>query len=277
MNIERHPDSRTFLNRAEGWLLSNEAQNNLILAVANQLLGDEHSYEDPIYLATIEDDGRVSGCAWRTPPFKLGLTQIPIESIPLLVRDVATVYDALPALMGPESEAIEFAKCWSRQVGAKWAIGMRQGIYRLEQVDLPARIASGSLRKAKMSELQLLSEWGAGFSLDTGVEIHAPLALLERSIRRGSLYIWEDQGPRSMAVASGTTPNGIRVGYVYTPPVFRNRGYATAIVSSLSQQLLDAGRRFCFLYTDLANPTSNKIYEKIGYASVGEVVDVDFL
>jgi predicted GNAT family acetyltransferase len=195
----------------------------------------------------------------------------------LLVRDVATVYDALSALMGPEFEAIEFAKCWSRQVGAKWAIGMRQGIYRLEQVDLSARIASGSLRKAKMSELQLLSEWGAGFSLDTGVEIHAPLALLERSIRRGSLYIWEDQGPRSMAVASGTTPNGIRVGYVYTPPVFRNRGYATAIVSSLSQQLLDAGRRFCFLYTDLANPTSNKIYEKIGYASVGEVVDVDFL
>ena len=265
------------MNRAEDWLLSNEAQNNLILAIANQLLGDEHSYEDPIYLATVEDDDRVSGCVWRTPPFKLGLTQIPIESIPLLVRDVATVYDSLPALMGPEPEAIEFAKCWSRHVGAKWAIGMRQGIYRLERVNFPARLASGSLRKAEMSELQLLSEWGAGFSRDTGVETHAQLSLLERSIRRGSLYIWEDQEPRAMALSSGTTPNGVRVGYVYTPPAFRNRGYATAIVSSLSQRLLNTGRRFCFLYTDLANPTSNKIYEKIGYVAVSDAIDVSFL
>ena len=61
MNIERHPDARAFLNRAENWLLEDEAQNNLIFAIANQLLRGDHSYEDPIYLATIEDNARVSG------------------------------------------------------------------------------------------------------------------------------------------------------------------------------------------------------------------------
>ena len=79
-----------------------------------------------------------------------------------------------------------------------------------------------------------------------------------------------------MAAAVETTPNGTRVGYVYTPPSFRGRGYASATVASLSQQLLDGRRRFCFLYTDLANPTSNAIYQRIGYQPVAEVVDILF-
>lgn len=277
MKIQRHSDSRSFLQRAENWLLENEAQNNLIFAVATQLQSGDHSYEDPIYLATIEDDGRIAGCAWRTPPFKLGLTQLPIESIPALANDIAAVYDSLPAVIGPEAEAIEFANCWSRQAGVRWAAGMRQRIYCLECVNLPARPASGSLRKAEVSDLSLLSEWGAGFALDAGLSNHEPLVYAERSIQRGSLYIWEDQEPRSMVTASGSTPNGIRVGYVYTPPKFRNHGYATSVVSALSQLLLDAGHRFCFLYTDLANPVSNKIYEKIGYCAVGDAIDVSFL
>jgi len=277
VNVERHSDARAFLNRAENWLIANEAQNNLIFAIANQLLRGDHSYEDPIYLATIEANARVSGCVWRTPPFKLGLTQLPIESIPLLVRDVATVYDSIPAVIGPEPEAIEFAKCWSRQVGVKWVTGMRQRIYRLECVSSPSLLAPGSLRKAEMSDLPLLSEWGAGFARDAHLPNHEPVAFSERSIRGGSLYIWEDQEPRSMASASGATPNGIRVGYVYTPPTFRSHGYATAIASSLSQLLLDAGHRFCFLYTDLANPVSNKIYERIGYVAIGDAIDVSFL
>ena len=277
MNIERHSNSRAFLTRAENWLLENEAQNNLLFAIANQLLRDDHSYKDPIYLATIEDNARVLGCAWRTPPFKLGLTQLPIDSIPLLVGDVSTVYESLPAVMGPERTAIEFANGWSHQVGVEWATGMRQGIYCLERVNPPARPASGSLRKAKTSDLPLLSEWGAGFALDVAVHGDDSLTFSERWFRQGSLYIWEDEGPRSMASASGTTPNGIRVGYVYTPPPFRDRGYATATVSSLSQQLLDSGHRFCFLYTDLANPTSNKIYERIGYVAVGNAINVNFI
>ena len=98
----------------------------------------------------------------------------------------------------------------------------------------------------------------------------------------GGILLWEDGGePVSLAGWGGPTPNGIRVGPVYTPPELRGRGYATALTAELSQRLLDGrllegGRRFCFLYTDLANPTSNAIYERIGYRRVGESAEYRF-
>jgi predicted GNAT family acetyltransferase len=63
---------------------------------------------------------------------------------------------------------------------------------------------------------------------------------------------------------------------VYTPPGRRGRGYATALVAALSAELLAAGRRFCFLYTDLANPTSNRIYQRIGYERVCDSAEIRF-
>jgi predicted GNAT family acetyltransferase len=99
---------------------------------------------------------------------------------------------------------------------------------------------------------------------------------------RAGILLWEDGGaPVSAAGWGGATPNGIRIAPVYTPPELRGRGYATALTAELSQRLLDGrlfegGRRFCFLYTDLANPTSNAIYERIGYRRVAESAEIAF-
>jgi predicted GNAT family acetyltransferase len=71
-----------------------------------------------------------------------------------------------------------------------------------------------------------------------------------------------------MAPCQGPTRNGIRVSYVFTPRPLRGKGYGTAIITALSQHLLDQGRRFCFLFADLDNPTSNSIYQKVGYQPV---------
>ncbi len=90
------------------------------------------------------------------------------------------------------------------------------------------------------------------------------------------MYLWDDDGPVSMCGASGETPNGIRVAPVYTPPGLRGRGYASACVAAVTQAQFDRGRRFCFLYTDLANPTSNKIYQAIGYEPVCDVDEYRF-
>ena len=79
-----------------------------------------------------------------------------------------------------------------------------------------------------------------------------------------------------MAVAKGATRNGIRIGYVYTPPESRARGYASALVAAVSQKMLDEGFAFCVLYTDLSNPTSNAIYARVGYEPVADVLDMTF-
>ena len=93
--------------------------------------------------------------------------------------------------------------------------------------------------------------------------------LINASNRIG--YIWEDGEPVSMCQATGATPHGIRIGAVYTPPELRRRGYASALVAAVSQAELDRGRRWCFLFTDLANPTSNRIYQAIGYRPIRDV------
>jgi predicted GNAT family acetyltransferase len=79
-----------------------------------------------------------------------------------------------------------------------------------------------------------------------------------------------------MVGVAGPTPNGIRINAVYTPPEFRRRGYASACVAEVSQRMLDSGRKFCFLFTDLANPTSNKIYKAIGYRHVADGQHITF-
>jgi predicted GNAT family acetyltransferase len=89
--------------------------------------------------------------------------------------------------------------------------------------------------------------------------------------RGRTLHLWEDGEVVSLVGAGGRTPNGIRIGPVYTPPAARRRGYASALFAAVSQAELDAGRRFCFLFTDLANPTSNHIYQAIGYEAVRDV------
>jgi GNAT superfamily N-acetyltransferase len=271
VKVSRSSNARAFLDRAEAWLLRREAEHNVLLGIARQLQRDDHPYGEPIYLATVETAAGVCGCAFRTPPFKLGLTRLPAEGVPLLVQDVAEVYTKLPAVLGPEAEARQFADVWSRRFGTRSDVGLRQRIHVLDRVVGPSGASPGALRRAEASDLALVREWAEGFARDAGVGAGDPVRLVED----GSMYLWVDGQPRSMAAAVGETPHGVRVAYVYTPPPFRRRGYATVAVASLSQLLLDAGRRFCVLYTDLSNPTSNAIYKRVGYRPVCDVVDIN--
>ena len=131
----------------------------------------------------------------------------------------------------------------------------------------PARPAPGRLRPARESEAGTLTPW-VGDMLSLIGDSREAADLTRERIRGGNLFVWEDGGPVSMAGWTGKTPNGVRVNFVYTPAPRRGRGYATAAVAALSQHLLDQGNRYVCLYTDLANPTSNAIYHRIGYRPI---------
>jgi predicted GNAT family acetyltransferase len=161
---------------------------------------------------------------------------------------------------------------------------MSQGVFSLETVDL-LPVAEGQAQRATAGFRPLVLEWVESFSAEALPETDRGANRLERAVdlRLGpdldsGWWLWMLGGrPVAMAGYGGATPNGVRIGPVYTPPDLRGRGYATALVASLSQWLLtDRGRTFCFLYTDLSNPTSNEIYRRIGYRQVAESAEYKF-
>jgi predicted GNAT family acetyltransferase len=134
----------------------------------------------------------------------------------------------------------------------------------------------GCLRHATASDRELLVGWFAAFFAEAmagSVESDA-VAAVDRKLAEpeGGFAVWEDGGsPVSFAGYGSPTPNGMRIGPVYTPPGFRGRGYGSAVTAGVTGYVLGHGRRFCFLYTDLSNPTSNSIYQRIGYRPVIDV------
>ena len=109
-----------------------------------------------------------------------------------------------------------------------------------------------------------------------GIESY-PKRWIEHTLQRSTAYIREDKVPVSIACGGGITPNGASINKVYTPPEYRKKGYASACVAALSQILLNKGYKYCFLFTDLANPTSNHIYQSIGYQPVNDWYDYSFI
>jgi hypothetical protein len=129
------------------------------------------------------------------------------------------------------------------------------------------------LLRAAREDLDLLADWYEAFTreaLPAGMVQLDHRKLLELRIEDPHIgpFLWMVDGrPVSLAAAGGMTPNGIRIGPVYTPPESRNQGYASAISAALTAKMLRS-HRFCFLETDAANPTSNRIYERMGYRFV---------
>ena len=273
--LVRHAGPGDFLQRAESWLLASEAEHNLHLSLA-YVRRDAGATGADVLFGTVEQDGDLVGCVIRTPPHKVLITSMPPEAAPDIVGPVAELYDEIPAVLGQADSAVAVASAWTALKGGGWETGMQQRIYRLDQVE-PVRPGPGAMRLATMDDLELLTDWGTGFARDAGHAFLLAREQVNRMIERQDLHIWQDESPASMAVAQGATPNGCRIGYVYTPPELRGRGYASALVARLSQRMLDSGMTFCVLYTDLGNPTPNAIYQRIGYNAICDVRDIDIV
>jgi len=280
--VRVHPSAGAFLERAEGWLLRHEDRNNLVLSLAygRAALSSEDSSElsdrlGASLFGTIEHTGEVVGCVIRTPPHKVLVTEMPVAAAPVLAGTLAVAYRRIPAVLGPAATAEAVAAEWVRLRGGGWAPGMEQRIHRLDEVVSPPHV-DGAMRLARPDDLELGVEWGEGFARDAGVQFATSRETVAVWIAREALHFWEvDAVPVSIAVAQGRTPRGIRIGYVYTPPEHRQNGYASALVASLSRKMLDGGVAFCVLYTDVANPTSNAIYRRVGYEPLEDVRDVN--
>jgi len=254
-----------------------EAEHNLLLGLSAVLAGsDPGQGEDRQLWATVEADGKVLGCAFRTPPHKLGLTRMPVGAVEALANEVADRYPSIPAAFGPNDVAEAFGQAWSRRTGASWAPGLPQRMYRLDRVIPPAGVP-GVARPATEADLATVHRWAGEFTQDAGHQFMTSAEARDRWVRQGELWLWEvEAAPVAMAISTGWTPNGARVGYVFTARDRRGNGYASALTAWVSQRILEGGRRFCVLYTDATNPVSNAIYPRVGYRLLTELEDVNF-
>jgi predicted GNAT family acetyltransferase len=285
VSVEHLDDAESFLAAAEPLLLADEARHNLILGIAGTIRDSPDLY--PLRsLWLVRDGGRVVGAALRTPPYHLILAR-PQTARALAELAEAVAGEELPGVVGAEPEVLDFAELWSGRTGAAARTSMRQGVYALERVE-PLPTVPGSARVATGADRELALRWWIAFGDEVLHEGGPGRDRAEETLDHrlsspsAGILLWEHEGkPVSLAGWGGRTPQGIRVGPVYTPPDLRGHGYATALTAELSQRLLDGrlfegGRRFCFLYTDLANPTSNAIYERIGYRRVAESAEIVF-
>ena len=283
IRVRRSLDARSFLADAGPFLGEREAEHNLLLGICSSLLRDPEPYgPGPAYFAIVEDGDRVIGAALCTPPHNVVLSETddPAAMGPL-VRDAHDAMKSIPGVMGPRLAASAFAREWCELAGRAATRRMANRIYRASSATATTGVP-GAMRAYREDDRELTIRWLDAFVREA-LPDEATDEPSEDVLRRrlgdpdGDVRLWDVDGtPTSLASFGQRTPNGIRVGPVYTPPGSRGRGYASALVGQMTAELLQL-HRFCFLFTDLANPTANDIYQRIGYEAVSDVEHYAFV
>ncbi len=223
-------------------------------------------------------DGSVNGAYLRTPPHNLLLTELPTPAVAPLVDRFATVDPALPGVTGPVATAEAFDAAWQRATGARPAVARSQRLYRLGELTPPPAVAGQRGRLAGPGDRALLVDWWTRFAQVIGEPqpYHADRTVDDR-LGYGGVALWEDGGrPVSLGGATRQVAGMVRIAPVYTPEPERGRGYASRVTALVCRQALDAGAREVLLFTDLANPTSNALYQRLGFRAVRDFSDVRF-
>jgi uncharacterized protein len=276
-----HPEASSFLAAAGEILMRNEVLNGLSAGILLTLIEQPDRYGTQPFLCTIAGrSGGMAAAAIQTPPHNVILCagfDWPSEAMDAVIDAALAGGWKLPGVIGPSGPAGLFASRYGDRFRIGSTINMELGLYVLREVE-PVPQAGGSLRRAETSDLSFIHNWFEGFYLDCfgGIPDYAGRAATERIVSSGDLFIWVDGEPVSMAGTSRPTWHGVTVNMVYTPPELRCRGYARSCVAQLSRLLLQSGWQFCTLFTDLANPTSNSIYSKIGYRREGTFTEIRF-
>ena len=283
LEIVHHDHAKELIELSGDYLENRETENNLSFGLAHRLARNPHYYgPDPPLILSILEDGDTVGVAVRTPPYRIVLSVIETELeavVDYLIRYLRTIDAPIPGVVGPETEARCFAGKWTKKVpGVSARPAKRLRVFEARNVvDVPR--SPGRLRHAEIEDLPLMAKWIAKFSSEAIGEEPEP-GKAERNavkyITERKLYVWDHNGPVSIVKESRAMKSGTMISLVYTPPELRNKGYATSCVYQVTKRLLAGDYKFCSLFTDLANPTSNHIFPKVGYAPLGDTLEFDF-
>lgn len=272
-------DLDAFLARAGDFLRSRPDLHTVLLTVTEGLRtrGLQAYGSEAPYFGLLEEGGEVAGACFRTPPYRLYLTPLTDAQADSLAGHLSG--RPLPGVSAEARTAEGFAEAWQRRTGAVAVPYQRQRLYRLGALAVPQPVPQGRARIAGEGDRELLVRWFGEFSRDIGESegVRAE-SWADARLAYGGVTLWEapDGGPVSMAGLTPAVAGQIRVAPVYTPAPLRGRGYAGAATAEVSRLARERGADEVLLFTDLANPTSNGLYQRIGYRPVADFAVYDF-
>ena len=277
--LQTYTNAATFLAQTAPLFRTDEVRHGLIYGIAERLRQNPGHFQAAPYLATVHDGGQIAAAALMTPPHNLLVVandDEPTAAFTSIAQNLLAEGWEVPGVNGVSAWSRAFAAVWQQLTGATVAPRMELRVFELRQV-YPPQGVPGCMRPAADADLELVLKWYTDFQLDAHVNDPPPRAevILQR-IHEQSIFLWDDGRPVSLAATSRRTQHGVSIGPVFTPPERRGRGYASACVAALSQHILDEGWAFCTLFTDLGNPTSNKIYQQVGYRPVCDFSEIRF-
>jgi predicted GNAT family acetyltransferase len=261
-------------------LTSRPDSNTLPLTVLETLRAGQRFSDAAPLLGWFDNGGAVTGAVSMTPPYGLLLAELPAGSEQELVRVLRERATEVPEVVGTVDAATRFAASWTAGTGLGTELAMRQRVYTLDGLRPPVPPPPGRARPAVAADLDVVLEWVTRFHAEAEASAPTPQPeMYQRRIELGLLWLWQDEqaDPVSMAGRNVTVAGVGRIGPVYTPPACRRHGYGAAVTAACAQDALERGARQVVLFTDLANPTSNSIYQQIGFRPLDDRLILRFV
>ena len=232
-------------------------------------------------LLTVWNDGIPVGAAMQTPPYPLACNAIPIDGVDILAAQLARVRPELTGARGERDATVAFADAWRAVTGRTGHVSVGERLYRLGTLRPPSGVA-GRPRRAHDGDRELLVDWVERFFVETFSHQRNDAAgerFIDAATDKGDQFIvWAvDAAPVSMAMLRAPAAGVSRIGPVFTPQAMRGHGYGSAVTAAAADLALRRGVTDVVLFADLANPTSNAIYQRIGFEAVGDSVRIDFV
>ncbi|AVH57983.1 MULTISPECIES: GNAT family N-acetyltransferase [Streptomyces] len=275
-------DVDDFLVRAGDFLRSRPGLHVMPLTWAARLRArgaDAFGTQAPVF-GVLERAGEVHATFYRLPPRALGLTPLTPEQADTLAARLAALGHSLPSVSADHSTATAFAEAWQRHTGATPRLrDTRLRLYRLGTLTPPEPLPAGRGRILGEQDLEQVMFWCGEFAKAVGevVSIDAgSWADTRFADKRYTLWETPDGTPVSIAGMNPMVGGQIQVDIVYTPAHLRGRGYAGAVTVEASRAALAAGARDVVLFADLSNPTSNALYQRLGYRTLTDWAAYDF-
>ena len=269
-------------------LAAESTRNTLLLTVFDRLRTEgPHAFgeRDPQLLTWYDAEGAASGAVLRTPPYAYVLSDVPTASVSALVDLLSDSESGLDGreINLPENREAPFSAAWSARTGKDPQVLERFRLYRLGELIAPNPAPLGTSRLATDDDVRLIAGYLEAFWHE--VEHSVPADVRGTAVRmamgrvgEGVFRLWLDESgtPVSLAGHTPVVAGMSRIGPVYTPPELRGHGYAAGATVAATKAALARGADEVLLFTDLANPVSNRLYQRLGYQPVSDRARLSF-